>query len=242
MISRAPANERVQLLKSFDEIKRMEDDCEEIEIGGLLKRYVERPPCLENVTLADWAACYDNSRIEESNTRSRKKDVDGLLLETKDEDNFEDDVESSLKSLANGEAQKGIKRRAKARIIRSVWFDKDVDSEKHYRELLFLFTPWRNEARDIDSFQPYEERCRMFNEQIKCQLEQYSPCKTEIDDVLVNNMRDVSDEENMWDLVAPNTQHVELNDTRENCRNSDINVENSEENYDLSDDLGISSS
>ena len=242
MISRAPANERVQLLKSFDEIKRMEDDCEEIEIGDLLKRYVERPPCLENVTLADWAAFYDNSRIEESNTRLRKKDVDGLLLETKDEDNFEDDVESSLKSLANGEAQKGITRRAKARIIRSVWFDKDVDSEKHYRELLFLFTPWRNEARDIDSFQPYEERCRMFNEQIKCQLEQYSPCKTEIDDVLVNNMRDVSDEENMWDLVAPNTQHVELNDTREICRNSDINVENSEENYDLSDDLGISSS
>lgn len=82
----------------------------------------------------------------------------------------------------------------------------------------------------------------MFNEQIKCQLEQYSPCKTEIDDVLLNNMRNVSDEENMWDLVAPNTQHVELNDTRENCRNSDINVENSEENYDLSDDLGISSS
>lgn len=61
----------------------MEDDCEEIEIGGLLKRYVERPPCLENVTLADWAAFYDNSRIEESNTRSREKDVDGLLLETK---------------------------------------------------------------------------------------------------------------------------------------------------------------
>ena len=92
VISRAPANERVQLLKSFDEIKRMEDDCEEIEIGGLLKRYVERPPCLENVTLADWAAFYDNSRIEESNTRSRKKDVDGLLLEIKDEDNFEDEV------------------------------------------------------------------------------------------------------------------------------------------------------
>ena len=55
-------------------------------------------------------------------------------------------------------------------------------------------------------------------------------------------MRDVSDEENMWDLVAPNTQHLELNDTRENCRNSDINLQNSEKNYDLSDDLGISSS
>ena len=177
-IQSAPANERVQLLKSFTEIIRMEDDCEEIEIGGLLKRYVERPPGLENVTLADWAAFY--SRIDESNTRSRKKDADGLLLETKAEDNFEDDVESSLKSLANGQAQKGIKRHAKARMIQSVWFDKDVDSEKHYRELLLLFTPWRNEARDIDSFQPYKERHRIFNEQIKCQLEQYSHPKQKL--------------------------------------------------------------
>ena len=37
----------------------MEDDSEEIQSGGLLKRYVERPKCMKNVTLADWAAWYD---------------------------------------------------------------------------------------------------------------------------------------------------------------------------------------
>ena len=34
----------------------MEDDSEDIHIGGLLKRYSEYPHNLENVPLADWAA------------------------------------------------------------------------------------------------------------------------------------------------------------------------------------------
>ncbi len=41
------------------------------------------------------------------------------------------------------------KKRAKARIIRSVGFNKEVDSEKHYCELIMLFTSWRNETTDL---------------------------------------------------------------------------------------------
>ena len=38
-----------------------------------------------------------------------------------------------------------LKMRSKARVIRSAWFNKDIDPEKNYRELVMLFTPWRNE-------------------------------------------------------------------------------------------------
>ena len=38
----------------------MSDESEEIHSGGLLKRYVERPDCLKNITLADWAAWCDS--------------------------------------------------------------------------------------------------------------------------------------------------------------------------------------
>ena len=38
----------------------MSDESEEVHSGGLLKRYVERPDCLKNITLADWAAWYDS--------------------------------------------------------------------------------------------------------------------------------------------------------------------------------------
>ena len=44
----------------MSEIEEMEDECEEIHSGGLLKRYDEHPASLQNVTLADWAAWYDS--------------------------------------------------------------------------------------------------------------------------------------------------------------------------------------
>ena len=58
-INTSPPAERVELLKPLIEIENMEDDSEEIQSGGLLKRYVERHKCMQNVTLADWAAWYD---------------------------------------------------------------------------------------------------------------------------------------------------------------------------------------
>ena len=42
-INTSPPAERVELLKPSSEIENMEDDSEEIQSGGLLKRYVERP-------------------------------------------------------------------------------------------------------------------------------------------------------------------------------------------------------
>ena len=53
-------DKRVQLLESMNEIEEMDDDSEEIHSNGLLHQYVQRPACLENVTLADWAALYDS--------------------------------------------------------------------------------------------------------------------------------------------------------------------------------------
>ena len=44
---------------------------------------------------------------------------------------------------------KAVKKRTQARIIRSVWFNKEAQAEKQYRELLMLFTSWRNEETDL---------------------------------------------------------------------------------------------
>ena len=103
---------------------------------------------------------------------SRKRDSDGLLLETVDEDNDEDDTEGSSESSKVNNCSKTLRKRSKPMIIRSVWFNRDVDSKRHHRELLFLFTPWRGEARDIDSFWPYEEKYGELGEQINSQLQE----------------------------------------------------------------------
>ena len=59
-INTSPPAERVELLKPLSEIENLSDDCEEIQSSGLLKRYTERPECMQNITLADWAAWYDS--------------------------------------------------------------------------------------------------------------------------------------------------------------------------------------
>lgn len=88
------------------------------------------------MTLADWAAWYDctgKPYAKETN----ELDVDGLPMETFIDDNHDDDkTECSTTTFSK------TTRRTKARIIRCVWFNKIAEPEKHYRELIMLFTPW----------------------------------------------------------------------------------------------------
>ena len=58
-INTSPPQNRVHLMKPLEEINEMEDDSDEIYASGLVKRYTKRPSSLEHVSLADWAAWYD---------------------------------------------------------------------------------------------------------------------------------------------------------------------------------------
>ena len=227
-IPTAPPDERVDLLKSMNEIEMMEDDCEDIHTGGLLKRYTERPHNLTHVTLADWAAWYD-SNGKPYRKKTRKFDADSLLQEhCIDEKNSDDDSENN-----NEDADKS-KKRSKARIIRSVWFNKETNPEKHYRELIMLFSPWRNEKTDlIRNCSTFEERFCLLKDEISKQMTQYAFFSQQLDEIQ-KHLKDVND--NSFDTIAPNTQHTELQDQTEglNDLHPDFN-----ETYDLSEDIGI---
>lgn len=121
----------------MNDIKDMDDDCEEIYTSGLIKRYCKHPAKLENLTLADWAAWYDCSGKPYANP-SDEVDVDDLLMENFIDDNQNDDEDIELSKNACSKT----KKRSKARIIRSVWFNKHSEPEKHYCELIMLFTSW----------------------------------------------------------------------------------------------------
>ena len=80
--------------------------------------------------------------------KTTKLDIDKLPLETSADDENNDD-ELGDDSISEGTSK--IKKRSRARIIRSAWFNIDSQPEKHYRELIMLFTPWRNEETDLIS-------------------------------------------------------------------------------------------
>ena len=245
-IPTSPPNERVQLLKPLSEIEKMPDECEEIHFGGLLKRYTERPISVENITLADWAAWYDSCDNKPTyHKKSTKLDIDGLPVETLDnDDNNDDELCDDINAVTcNSKSKKSNKtsqpkKRAKARIIRSVWFNKEAYPEKHYRELIMLFTPWRNEDTDlIGKYSSYKEHYLALEEPIQDQMTLYAVCYQELNNAQEQLNEAPNDNEDQFDLIAPITQHIECQDDEgtENLH-PDFN-----ENYDLSDDIGIPS-
>jgi hypothetical protein len=228
-INTSPPEERVQLLKPLQEINDLEDDSDEIYASGLIKRYTKRPTKLENLSLADWAAWYDSTGKPYIKP-SRQLDIDNYTLETNLSDNDDNNEEE--------ESKQKNKKRSKARIIRIVCFNKEVDSEKHYRELIMLFTSWRNEITDLlgdcTSYQQhYFQVKNTIDEQMKC----YAMCSEDLD-AIQNQLNNVEDDDQNYDLIAPGTQNIERQDEDEGAQ--DLHPEFNE-NYDLSGDLGIPS-
>ena len=222
--------ERVQLLKPLDAIKEMDDDCEEIYTSGLLKRYSKCPAKLDHLTLADWAACYDFSGKPYLKPLN-KLDVDGLPLETSIYHYLNDDDDQD--QLGKTSLCK-TKKRNKARII-SVWFNKEAETEKHFRELIMLFTSWRNEETDLFStFSSYQERYWAVSKVINEQMKQYAVCNEDFNEI----QHDMKITDESYDSIAPCPQSIEQQDFTEG--NQDLHPEFNE-TYNLSDDLGIPS-
>ena len=233
-INTSPPAERVELLKPLSEIENLSDDCEEIQSGGLLKRYTERPECMQNITLADWAAWYDSCGKKGYRKTNKKCDVDNLLLENEEEEN-DDELLNDNPGVST--ESKELKKRTQARIIRSVWFNKEAQPEKHYRELLMLFTSWRNEETDLlKNYSTFEEHYLARRDEISEQMQQYAICIEDLNEV-GNHLQECDDD--AYDIIAPVTQDVERQDEDEGCTDThpDLN-----ETFDhLSDNLGIPS-
>ena len=123
---------RVQLLKSMNEIEEMDDDSEEIHSNGLLQRYIQRPACLENitVTLADWAALCDSCQ-KSFTKKSKSVDVDNLPLEILADEINDDELLDCAKEIMQIEKQGKPKKRLRPGIIRSVWFNVIILNQKN---------------------------------------------------------------------------------------------------------------
>ena len=237
-IPTAPSEERVQLLKPMNEIEELDDDSEEVHASGLLNRYMQRSPSLENISRADWAAYYDSCQ-KPFTKKSRATDIDNLPLETLDNDeNNDDELVECVKKGTNTGKQVKPKKRLKPRIIRSVWFNVESHPEKHYREPIMLFTSWRNEETDlIGNSSSYQEQYLLLKEEIDKQMRQYAICSEDLNEI-EHNLLSTNCTEEQFDSIAPNMQHIELEDEAEGMEDlhPDFN-----EGYDMSDDLGIPS-
>ena len=103
--------------------------------------------------------------------KSKSGDEDNLPLKTLDDEINDDELLDCAKETLQIQKQGKPKKRVKPRIIRSVWFNVKSQPEKHYRELIMLFTSWRNEEADlIGNSSSYQDRYLLLKEQIDKQM------------------------------------------------------------------------
>lgn len=238
-ISTAPPDERVQLFKSMNEIEEMDADSEEIHSNGLLHCIYKDLLALKMLLKLTGLLCIICARSPLLTKKSKSVDVDNLPLEKLDDEINVDELLDCAKETLQIEKKKGKpKKYVKPRIIRSVWFNVKSQPEKHYRELVMLFTSWRNEKADlIGSSSSYQEHYLLLREQIDKQMLQYAICSEDLTEIELH-LQNTDCNEDQFNLIAPNTQNIELQDEAEGTE--DLHSDFSE-NYDLSDDLGIPS-
>ena len=111
-------------------------------------------------------------------------------------------------------------KRKRAKIVRAVRFNKGKDPENYYREQLMLYTPWRNEQKDlIKDCQTYQERHQQVESIINSNKEQYE-CHS---DILEKAIEDLNENGNTSDdPVAPNTQHINEQDATAKTKPSEL--------------------
>ena len=207
--------ERVFLLKPQSVIENMDDDDENVEARGLITRYAERPDSMENIWLADFACCYSEMKTVFS-FRSRKgtqSSGDGYLQENSpsvpsegQDDGDDDDRVGDSEKEKQTDMNEEYRKRAVPRRLRTCKFDKENEEEKHYRELLMLYTLWRDETVDlIGTATSYKSRyfeIKDIVDEVRCK---YEPYRDELDEA-VENMGRENDLQHAWDEVAPPTE------------------------------------
>ena len=130
--------------------------------------------------MADWAAWYDSCG-KPYQKKSTELDLDNLPKETLIDDENNDDELCDQSTTDNVKTKSNIKKRTNSRIIRSVWFNQEAQPEKHYRELIMLFTPWRNEETDLIShYSSFKEHYLARTDEISEQMSQYAVCSEDL--------------------------------------------------------------
>ena len=239
-------NERVIFVKSKSALEELPITSTSIESDNNIKRYQRRPSSMNKYNLADFIALF-NFKANKSCSKEKKSSVDEELPESSYDLNIEDDIECpETEDMAEEHVFKDgsvMVKRSVSRVLYSVGFSQENNSENFYREQLMLYIPWRKYADILGNYLTYEARYRENKEKIDIGRRNY------VDDATANiyqlEKEFLSNEVEEPDVPVTELQHQNECDAQEGsqqshdygCFNPGITPENSE--YDLALDLNI---
>ena len=202
-INTAPIDQRTFLLKSMEDIKKLDPESTDVMSTNMITSYEKRSQKhFSSYTLADFLA---EITITFPNAQS-KEDYYGA-----NSDDFPTEKEEDSEGIILLQFRNGItfKRRQVPRIIRYVNYNKDKDRENYYRERLMLFYPWKNETEDLKgTYSSYEESYNAHKTDIVPNQKKYE-CYNDIleeavEDAEANPDTDDEDDDNSEDMAVTN--------------------------------------
>ena len=176
---------------------------------------------MKHVCLAEFAAWYNC--VHHKSKQSKSKIQNDFLAECDFEPNVDDDffgneaIDLNQKEYQLKERLTLVKR-STPKVICSVRFNKVKDPENYFREQLMLYTPWRNELKDLlgtcKSYLPMYQSLESLILKNKQQFEFQS-------DILDKTIEEISHGEDLenpvvecdqCNAIAPNAQHLDEQD------------------------------
>ena len=151
-INTCPPTERVRLVKSKKDLANMDKDCEDIYSTNIIDYYTARPKSLESLCLAEFCAWFTYKNNQNKGAYNE------------DDDDEEEESNGKVYKLLKGKGV--VYRRTKSKIIRYRRYQLEEDPSNYYREMLMLFTPWREERKhliEIVHQDIYTEKLSMIN-------------------------------------------------------------------------------
>jgi len=115
---------------------------------------------------------------------------DDCLPENDFDDNVDDDLTNDKTEICEEYELKGglkLVKRQKSKIIRSVIFNKNMDPENYSREQSLLYSPWRNENKDlIQNCESYQDGYEQIKNTIVQNRRQFDCHAKVLDDAIEN--------------------------------------------------------
>ena len=119
------------------------------------------------------------------------------------EDETDGDKSHSSDLLYRAKNGTKYKKRKVPRIIRYIKYNKKKDPENYFREQLMLFTPWRNEQKDLlGSFDTIEVHYNSMKTSLESKSSEYEHHTEELE--LARQMMEA--EESAYDQIEPNVE------------------------------------
>lgn len=261
-INTSPKSERLTILKPVSVLEDMDGSSTDIDSDNVIKRYERRPLSLLMLCLADFASWFEFKYPQKSQKKHKATIVseNDELPESDYNENHDDDPEE-IPSCDENEctpceldsyplnkeyAMPGggtlIKRKTQ-KVLRYVKYNKDIDPENYYRELLMLFHPWKKEADIPFSFQLVKTLYDDNKRTIQAKRAMYEQNRKLIDIVESSmHQQNNNDEPVSNSGFMPENEHFEEQDRDEGCSVAEkygcfdpgIHL-----NYDVGTDIGI---